>query len=54
VRFEPTHLLGNVILFSGFKEFLQAWVFDELALGEVDENVRDLEDVMNVCLDACT
>jgi hypothetical protein len=47
-----THLFDDVILLGGAEAFLQVLVLGELAFGDVDEDVGDLEDVIDVCLDA--
>ena len=47
-----THLLDDGASVSGVERLLELVALGELALGDVHEHVRDLEDIIDVGLDA--
>lgn len=50
---DPTHLFDNLILIGLSKALLQLVRISSLAFGDIDENAIDLEDLVQVGLDAC-
>ena len=49
---DQTHLLDDGVCVGGVERLLELVALGELALGDVYEHVRDLEDVIDVGLDA--